>query len=123
VAFGHGHCRLLLILSHPVYDQTENGIRPGQSDSGNGIPKWEWDSARVVGFGKRDLARTVEFGKRDSENSRSPSFVKIIYVCVLQLQLQSFKPINTLPDLHMGTGAAASAQYSIFFMCTQVLDN
>jgi hypothetical protein len=35
----------------------------------------------------------------------------IIYVYALQLQLQSFKPINTLPDLHMGTSAAMSAQY------------
>jgi hypothetical protein len=58
-----------------------------------------------MGLGKRDSARTIGFGKRDSKNSRSPSSV------------------NTLPDLHMGTGAAASTQYSIFFMFTQVLDN
>jgi hypothetical protein len=68
-----------------------------------------------MGFEKTGFEKTG-LGKRDSENG-------IISVCVLQLQLQSFKPINTLPDLHMGTGAAASAQYSIFFMCIQVLDH
>jgi hypothetical protein len=71
---------------------------------------------RIVEFEKRDSARIVGFAKRDSENG-------IISVYALQLQLQSFKPINTLPDLHMGTGAATSAQYSIFLMCTQVLDH
>jgi hypothetical protein len=91
--------------------------------------------ARTVGFGKWDLARTVRFGKRDSKmgfgnssrrgQSDSENGIRkkrdsengIISVCALQLQFQSFKPINTLPNLHMGTGAAASALNIVYSSC------
>jgi len=73
------------------------------------------EPARTVGFGKRDsmeLAQTVGFGKTGFEKTGLGKN-GIISICALQLQFQSFKPINTLPDLHMGTCAVVSAQYSI----------